>query len=137
MTKSLSPELKADVLWFAALLREKGGCGKSREIDLLIKAVEMESPVIDSRVKALVNNALSPDTIQYELTEDERLLIGGLMVRLADWREGRPGPPKLFPRRMNLRMSDTDVEALSNISKKTGEDNSEIIRRLIYEADAK
>ena len=137
MTKSLSPELKADVLWFAAFLRETGGFGKSREIDLLIKSVEMESPVIDSRVKALVSNALSPDALRYEITEDERLLIGGLMVRLADWREGRPGPPKLFPRRMNLRMSDADIEALDAISEKTGEDNSEIIRRLIHEADAK
>ena len=57
--------------------------------------------------------------------------------QICTYLTGKPGPPKLFPRRMNLRMSDTDAEALSNISEKTGEDNSEIIRRLIHKADAK
>ena len=134
MTRYLPRALKRDVLWFATLLREKGDFGKSREIGQLIKAVEMESPVIDSRVKALVNNALSPDALKYDLSEDERLLIGGLMVRLEDWQAGRPGPPKLYPRRINLRMSDADIDALDSISEKTGEDKSEIIRRLIHEA---
>ena len=46
----------------------------------------------------------------------------------------KPGPPKLFPVQLHLRISLADRGTLSAIRQKTGEANTEIIRRLIRDA---
>ena len=43
----------------------------------------------------------------------------------------KPGPPKLFPVQLHLRISLADRDTLSAIRQKTGEANTEIVRRLI------
>ena len=134
MTKALPQDLRADIERFIALMLDKGDGDAVRHITKLKRALAENSPVIDAHVKSVAKNALTPGAATFDLTEDERFLIGGLMLRLADWRDGKPGPPKQFPRRMNLRMSDAEDEALDKIAEKTGEDKSEIIRRLIREA---
>ena len=46
----------------------------------------------------------------------------------------KPGPPKLFPVQLHLRISLADRDTLSAIRQKTGEANTEIVRRLIRDA---
>ncbi len=46
-----------------------------------------------------------------------------------------PGPPKEFPVQINLRVSAVEKDGLDRIREKTGEAHSEIIRRLVREAD--
>ena len=87
--------------------------------------------LIPRRLSILVDNARG----EAEFSLAEQRAIGQVLVDLANLQDGKPGPPKEFPGRMNLRISDIEDDALDNISEKTGEDKSEIIRRLIREAD--
>ena len=64
-----------------------------------------------------------------------------ILTTERDWRAeqvalaSKPGPPKLLPFRFDLRLSQHERSALDRISASTKEDRSEIIRRLIREAD--
>lgn len=47
----------------------------------------------------------------------------------------KPGPPKKFPHRLEVRYGEAEKAALETLSERTGEEKSEIVRRLIREAD--
>jgi len=83
------------------------------------------------------------DAQVYELDGRGRRIKTGPKPRCTEeeWQNAglntRPGPTRQFPIRMNLRISEAEQEALGRLSEAAGEDRSEVIRRLIREADAK
>ena len=135
MQKHISAELRNDIEMFIKLMIEKGDPSAMRDVLKLKRALVVESPVLDTRVKITAENALTPNIVTYEMTREERALIGNVINATKLWREGKPGPPKEFPVRLDLRIADTDRDALISIAKQTGEGHSEIIRRLIRESN--
>ena len=133
--RTLPNDLKADVERFISLMLEKGDSSAIRDILKLKKALAAGSPVLDAHVDLVANNALTPGIATFDLTDDERYLIGDLLNRLELWRGGKSGPPKQFPIRLELRISPVELQGLERIRAATEEDKSAIIRRLIHEAD--
>ena len=139
--RTLPNDLKTDVESFISLMLEKGDSSAIRDILKLKNALAVGSPVLDAHVNLVAKNALTPGIATFDLTHEERYLIGDLLNRLELWRDGKPGPPKQFPIRLELRISTAELDALGRIAKRggiadaEGIDRSAIIRRLIHEAD--
>ena len=135
MKNKIPADLRADVERFITLMLEKGDARATRDILQLKAALDNDSPVLDTRINLVAANALTPGVAEFDMTDDERYLIGDLLNRMELWREGKPGPAKMFPVRFELRIGEVEQDALGRISRDTGEDRSEIVRRLIREAD--
>ncbi len=133
MNRPIPPALRREIESFVRLMLDKGDPAAMRHILKLKKALDCDSPVLASHVNTVTKNAVTP---QYapDMTEDERYIIGELLLQIEAWQEGKPGPPKAFPIRLDLRMSDEEQDALNAIGEKTGENRSDIIRRLVREA---
>ena len=135
MKNKIPADLRADVERFITLMLEKGDARATRDILQLKAALDNDSPVLDTRINLVAKNALTPGVAEFDMTHDERYLIGDLLNRLELWRDGKSGPPKQFPIRLELRVSPVELEGLERIRAATEEDRSEIVRRLIREAD--
>ena len=135
MKNKIPADLRADVERFITLMLEKGNLSAIRDIMKLKRALAVGSPVLEAHVALVAKNALTPGIAAFDLTHDERYLIGDLLNRLELWRDGKSGPPKLFDRRLELRISPVELQGLERIRAATEEDRSEIVRRLIREAD--
>ena len=97
---------------------------------------DVRNPLMPKRFAVLVDNARTPDT---EFSREELQTIGAALLAITELQDtlgGKPGPPKEFPVRVDLRISAVEQDAISRITERTGEDRSEIIRRLVREADA-
>lgn len=90
------------------------------------------NPLIPARLGILIDNARDADFSRTELAQ-----LGQALEDLDEARDGKPGPPKQFPIRVDLRISAVEDDALKRISEQTGEERSEIIRRLAREASQK
>ena len=134
-SRTLPNDLKADVESFISLMLEKGDSSAFRDVMKLKRALAAGSPVLDAHVDLVAKNALTPGIATFDLTHEERFLVGDLLNRLEMWRDGKSGPPKQFPIRLELRISPVELQGLERIRAATEEDRSAIIRRLIHEAD--
>ena len=137
LRRPLPPELRADIERFIALMLDKGDGRAARDILKLKKALASDSPVLYAHLNVVAKNALTPGIAAFDMTEEERFLIGDVLNRAEALSAGKPGPPKQYPIPLYLRISGAEQEALGRLSEAAGENHSEVIRRLIREADAK
>ena len=135
MKNKIPADLRADVERFITLMLEKGDARATRDILQLKAALDNDSPVLDTRINLVAANALTHGVAEFDMTEEDRFSVGDLLNRMELWREGKPGPAKMFPRRLELRISPVEWQGLERIRAATEEDRSEIVRRLIREAD--
>lgn len=134
MNRPLPPELRREAEAFALLMTQKGDPFGLSSVLKLKKAISCDSPVLDAHIKSVCKNAITPGYAP-DLTDDEQQFIGEFLLQVDAWKEGKPGPSKEFPVRVDLRISSIEQNALDTIGSKTGEQRSAIIRRLIREAD--
>lgn len=89
------------------------------------------NPLIPRRLGHLIDNARG----EADFSKEDLKRLGEVLVKLDAVQDSKPGPPKQFPFQMNLRLSAVEQEALGRISERTGEDHSEVVRRLVRESD--
>jgi hypothetical protein len=133
MPRPLPARLAAEIKWLLGVMLEYGDEAATRQTEIVRRALEHHSPMLPHRVRMAWNNCMS---VQGDsLTQDQKRRVGELLHELGEWEQGKPGPPTQFPHVMNLRMDDVTRDKLRSLSAQSGEKESEIVRRLIREAE--
>jgi hypothetical protein len=133
MSRSVPEYVHNAVNTLCDLLIRYGNESAPAQAATLRKALQAGSPLLWQRANLAAKNSLHSGW-SYNATDEEKQQLGEALVLLEEWQSGKPGPPKYFPHRLEVRYDEETLNALKTLRERTGDDNSTIIRRLIAQA---